>query len=1163
MTLAFIGLLEYLSHKSRIDGGIAVAEGQFSPAVSFAYKYLPIITAVLYSILWSWIDLDTKRLEPYFQLSRPMGADAADSIWLHYPFDFIAYAPLKALRRRHWAVVFAGTSTMLIFWGVTPLVSSIFAQSMVVVEFNTTARPTATLMALSDQSPALNTGFMLTAYGFIWLGQTLPGFVSSQGALEPFEVDMVQGQGFENKTWTAETTLYGTSANCNAAIIQNGKLGLSYSNGKECTTDPGYSPLDSRSSSRFGCLYIGYHMNQFIDYSLHEMGCPSPANSHLFLGLWRHSSKENASFDETAFFCEPSYWTQKVNATVKVPGMDVSEIIPQGPRITLPDSQFNRTAFEYNIGTGSQAVSRRADVSETTNLIDQEAVLARIGLNGTFTNMVGFALGLSSLDLTDLNDPVILTTAFENAHKLLHALAIRQLMSHNVGDVQHRSATSVGRANVVLVVRPLAIIVETLLGVVVVLVLALTIHSRTRISQLKGDPASLTDVVAMLSKKYGRGRDDSSSETRHKQLSARHRIVHGKILVVGTTYNNQLPQNIDVESEPSTENKISNVNSEKTVSLARPTAMGLPIGLVFIATLLVTLCTMVVLKLYAEHNSGLPLPSRSTLVNQLVLNYVLIVVATFLEPFWLLLNRQLCVLQPFEELRQVKAKASRSLDLKYTSLPPQLILWRALCGRHYVLVAVCAIGLSANLLAISLSGLLEIKLSPVETNRNLSHPYEPLFSRIPLLPDDFSWKSDYEYIAKANITDRVSLPPWTSSDRFFVPFHFGIDSKLNQTERYRRITQGFGIQPLCQSIRFNDTAFVFGNENLFYTTQQTSTGNTVYCGGMRQAPYGGHNQSFAAAEVFQQLKPIDIRDPSSIAENATYTASEEDRLLCNSILVAGFVRANLAVSADLTRTDNDNAKIDTHVESINSISSLWMLCRPAILTAPYEVTVDQSGYVQSYAASGPYAEDLSPFFQNKSGPASLINTTSLMISQAEDVHPWWHNDTFADTWFAYYIKHLSNSTRFVDPTMPVPAYGDVVPYVESICVRLFAIVLSLNQGWLAEAEAGSATTVTVISSSERVFVSSPMFVITTALLVLNLVVAITYWARRPKRLLPEMPYTIASILAMVQASGLLAEVENKGQWRHNWRFGYGKFVGTDGKPHVGIERRPFVVPLDI
>ncbi|KAL9031799.1 MAG: hypothetical protein Q9180_006775, partial [Flavoplaca navasiana] len=519
-TLAFIALLEYLSDKSRVDGGIAFAKGEFSSTVSFAYKYLPILIAVLYSILWSWIDLDTKRLEPYFQLSRPTGAEAADSILLHYPFDFIAYAPLKALRRRHWAVAFAGTSMMLIFWGITPLVSSVFAQSTTVVELNTTARPTATLMALSDQSLALNTGFMMTAYGITWLGQETPGFVSLQGALQPFEVDASQRQEFENRTWTTKTTLYGTSANCNAAIIRNTTSGLSYSNGKECEADPGYGPLSPWSSSRFGCLYIGYYLSQFTDYSLDGLGCASPANSHLFLALWGDSSQENASDGVKAFFCEPSYWTQEVIATVTVPGMNISKITPQGPRVGLKDSQFNRTAFEYGIGTGTQAVSQRADISETDNLIDQEAVLARIGLGGTITNMVGFALGLSSLDLNNFTDPVILANAFENAHKLLHALAIQQLMRPTTGDVEHQTATSSGTTNAVIVVRPLAIVVEILLGMVVLLVLALTVHSSKRMSQMNGDPASLTDVVAMLSNEGGHRGADFIAEARHSEQSS-------------------------------------------------------------------------------------------------------------------------------------------------------------------------------------------------------------------------------------------------------------------------------------------------------------------------------------------------------------------------------------------------------------------------------------------------------------------------------------------------------------------------------------------------------------------------------------------------------------------------------------------------------------------
>lgn len=100
MTLSFIALLEFFSQKSRIHGGIAFTETHFSTSTSFGYLFLPTMIALLYSILWSWIDLDTKRLEPWFQLSEPGGAKAADSLLLCYPFVFVLEAPLMALRRR-------------------------------------------------------------------------------------------------------------------------------------------------------------------------------------------------------------------------------------------------------------------------------------------------------------------------------------------------------------------------------------------------------------------------------------------------------------------------------------------------------------------------------------------------------------------------------------------------------------------------------------------------------------------------------------------------------------------------------------------------------------------------------------------------------------------------------------------------------------------------------------------------------------------------------------------------------------------------------------------------------------------------------------------------------------------------------------------------------
>jgi hypothetical protein len=67
---------------------------------TFLYLYFPTIVAVIFSIYWAWIDLETKRMEPYYQLSKENGALGKDSLLLHYPFSFIPLAPLKAFRDR-------------------------------------------------------------------------------------------------------------------------------------------------------------------------------------------------------------------------------------------------------------------------------------------------------------------------------------------------------------------------------------------------------------------------------------------------------------------------------------------------------------------------------------------------------------------------------------------------------------------------------------------------------------------------------------------------------------------------------------------------------------------------------------------------------------------------------------------------------------------------------------------------------------------------------------------------------------------------------------------------------------------------------------------------------------------------------------------------------
>jgi len=98
---ALIVMLQYLLISSQRNNGIIFSANinELPLNRSFAYLYLPTIIAVIYSFLWSWIDLDAKRLEPFFQLSQDGGASAKDSLLLQYQFDTIALVPLKAIRQ--------------------------------------------------------------------------------------------------------------------------------------------------------------------------------------------------------------------------------------------------------------------------------------------------------------------------------------------------------------------------------------------------------------------------------------------------------------------------------------------------------------------------------------------------------------------------------------------------------------------------------------------------------------------------------------------------------------------------------------------------------------------------------------------------------------------------------------------------------------------------------------------------------------------------------------------------------------------------------------------------------------------------------------------------------------------------------------------------------
>ena len=74
---------------------------------------LPTMIAIVFAVLFSIMDFDIRRLEPFYQLSQPGGAKASASLNLDHLTMFQYFVPFKAFRLKQWAVLFSTTGNII------------------------------------------------------------------------------------------------------------------------------------------------------------------------------------------------------------------------------------------------------------------------------------------------------------------------------------------------------------------------------------------------------------------------------------------------------------------------------------------------------------------------------------------------------------------------------------------------------------------------------------------------------------------------------------------------------------------------------------------------------------------------------------------------------------------------------------------------------------------------------------------------------------------------------------------------------------------------------------------------------------------------------------------------------------------------------------------
>lgn len=328
-------------------------------------------------------------------------------------------------------------------------------------------------------------------------------------------------------------------------------------------------------------------------------------------------SWQRQGLNATAEFCQTNYWIQDVNLTVAEPDMTVVSSTPLAPPAKLSYDDFNATAFQTITWTGRlggdmwRMVVSDGDFIDYQNQLDMSWRLRTLNINlqGSFT--AGFTAGATRLSAEAYMERKILISSLEKAHRLLFALAINGIQTTVRNESAPVAVTASRSVYCISVVRPLTIVVEALLGCAIVSALSLLFISARRPSRLIKDPASLTDVASVLET----ANDDFES---YNIPSVIIRNPNGACFSLQHSRRWNVPERLSYRQINRPYQSSGRIVPNEISR--RPFYLGPITGLVFVVLLLRVIGALVTLKTLIDRHNGLPLPSKSGVVTQIVLS---------------------------------------------------------------------------------------------------------------------------------------------------------------------------------------------------------------------------------------------------------------------------------------------------------------------------------------------------------------------------------------------------------------------------------------------------------------------------------------------------------------------------------------------------------------
>ena len=522
-------------------------------------------------------------------------------------------------------------------------------------------------------------------------------------------------------------------------------------------------------------------------------------------------------------------------------------------------------------------------------------------------------------------------------------------------------------------------------------------------------------------------------------------------------------------------------------------------GVAFI-TMQIGLVATILYFYMVGREDGVPLPSNNIFVRQMFENYIPVIIATLLEPVWILLTRLLCILQPLEQLSYGNVMASNSISLIYSNVPPQLTLFKALRARHYTIASACMAALLANVLAVASGGMFIENSMAVAGPANMTGPYQATFKDVPEACFQDEGGDNHFYIAMANLTSGTPLPPWTDDQAFYMPF--SVASGMNRERTYESVSRAFGPQVVCQPLK-QQTANSY--ELDLFPSYDTSVANLTT--NIRGRAFDESTCVSASIAIQGQFPGLCVEGDSGLEfitrVSASPSASSGIKHACGHTIIAAWMRSpdsGLCLPAM-------NSSVP--LVKVTDREALVVACHLDIVTRTVDLTINADNIVQAAVSREDWSDDIEQYFRGSLGDL-LTTINGLVISPSYSTYNagfspsgTWHNIPFACDWNNYLMKLISGNDSFLDPTSPLPASEDMIPLFQTMYSRLFSIWLGTNyKKLLPESHTtGPPVPGSEISQEKRIFMSKPMFLIAETILAFYVVVSLAIYIKPPGRFL--------------------------------------------------------------